>query len=429
MTLLTLGVSHHTAPLAVRERLAFTDADLPDALVRLRALPGIAEAAILSTCNRTEITAVSAIPERERLLEWWRRERGVPDNAGRGQPLADWRSRVYCHADVATVLHNLRVASGLDSMVLGEPQILGQMKHCYELALSAHALGPVLERFYQHSFAVAKLVRSHTDVGANPVSVAYAAVQLAARIFSDFRHQTALIVGAGETATLLARHLRKRDIGRLVIANRSLDHARKLAAELGGMAVPLNDLMVHLADADLVVSSTASRDVLLSRDMVEQAVHKRRRKPVLMVDLAVPRDIDPAVADMEDVYLYGLDELRAVVDSNLQARAQAAKQGEAIIENHAQEFMRWLDSRNAAGTIRALRLAARDHRDVVLARARARLAAGHPADEVLVYLVDTLSNRLTHAPSHALRTADAVQQALLLSAARKLFELPDEDDA
>ncbi|MDN5873004.1 MAG: glutamyl-tRNA reductase [Sinobacteraceae bacterium] len=420
MTLLSLGLSHHTAPLAVRERLAFTEEDLPDALARLNALPGVEEAAILSTCNRTEITAVTDFAERERLLEWWRRERGAEVDG-------DWSRRVYWHADVATVLHNLRVASGLDSMVLGEPQILGQMKHAYERAAEAGTLGSVLDRFYQHSFAVAKLVRSQTEIGVNPVSVAYAAVQLASRIFADFRHQTALLVGAGETSTLLARHLRKRDIGRLVIANRSIDKARRLAAELGGMAVPLNDLMVHLADADLVVTSTGSRDVLLPRALVEQAASKRRRKPVLMVDLSVPRDIDPAVAEMEDVYLYGLDELGSVIESNRHAREEAARQGEAIVEAHAQEFMHWLESRDAATTIRQMRADARGHRDVALARARQRLEAGKPPDEVLTYLADTLSNRLMHAPSHALRHADSVEQALLLSAARKLFDLSEDD--
>ncbi|HEX7382215.1 MAG TPA: glutamyl-tRNA reductase [Nevskiaceae bacterium] len=423
MTLLTLGISHHTAPLAVRERFAFTDAEVPAALQRLRALPGVAEAAILSTCNRTEITTVAEPDEHDRLMEWWRRER-VP---GSGPAPDEWRKRVYTHVDLASVQHNLRVASGLDSMVLGEPQILGQMKRSYEHAVDVHALGPVLERFYQHSFAVAKLVRSRTQIGANPVSVAYAAVQLAARIFADFRSQTALIVGAGETATLLARHLRKHDIGRLVIANRSLEHARRLALELGGLAAPLNDLMMHLADADLVVTSTGGRGTLLSRDMVQQAVRKRRRKPVLMVDLAVPRDIDPAVAQMEDVYLYGLDDLRAVIEANQHAREAAARQGEAIIDAHAQEFMHWLDSREASGTIRALRAAARGHRDVVLARARQRLAAGHPPEEVLSYLAETLTNRLMHAPSQALRGADTVEQALLLSAAHRLFDLTDDD--
>lgn len=420
MALVTFGLSHHTAPLSVRERLAFTESELPDALTRLRALPGISEAALLSTCNRTEITAVAAPEDEPRLLEWWRRERSADE--------ASLRHSTYLHRDLASVLHSLRVASGLDSMVLGEPQILGQMKRSYAQALEAGAVGPVLTRLFQHSFAVAKLVRNQTQIGAHPVSVAYAAVQLAQHIFSDFRSQTALLIGAGETSTLLARHLRKRDIGRLIIANRSLEKAQKLALELGGFAIGLNDLAAHLADADLVVTSTGSRGHLLQRPLVEQAVgRRRRRKPVLMIDLAVPRDIDPTVGNLEDIYLYGLDDLHAVIADNLKAREAAATQAEVLIESYGQEFMRWLDSRDAAGAIQQLRARARDHRDEVLGKAQRRLAAGAPAEEVLGYLADTLSNRLMHAPSQALRSADTVEQSLLLSAVRKLFDLPEDD--
>ena len=419
MALITFGLSHHTAPLSVRERLAFTESEQADALARLRALPGIMEAALLSTCNRTEITAVAGPEDEARLLEWWRRERDADE--------ALLRRSLYTHRDVATVLHSLRVASGLDSMVIGEPQILGQMKRSYAQALESGALGPVLTRLFQHSFAVAKLVRSQTQIGANPVSVAYAAVQLAQRIFTDFRSQTALLIGAGETSTLLARHLRKRDIGRLIIANRSLEKAQKLALELGGFAIGLNDLAAYLPDADLVVTSTGSRGHLIGRPLVERAAQRRRRKPVLMVDLAVPRDIDPECGNLEDVYLYGLDDLREVIADNLKARRAAADQAEVLIESYGQDFMRWLDSRDATGAIQQIRARARDHRDEVLEKARRRLAAGAPAEDVLGYLADTLSNRLMHAPSHALRSADAVEQALLLSAARKLFDLPEDE--
>ncbi len=420
MALITFGLSHHTAPLSVRERLAFTESELPDALTRLRALPGISEAAILSTCNRTEITAVAAVEDEPRLLEWWRRERSADDTS--------LRRSTYLHRDLASVLHSLRVASGLDSMVLGEPQILGQMKRSYAQAVEAGALGPVLTRLFQHSFAVAKLVRSQTQIGANPVSVAYAAVQLAQHIFSDFRSQTALLIGAGETSTLLARHLRKRNIGRLIVANRSVEKAQKLALELGGFAIGLNDLAAHLPDADLVIASTGSRGHLLQRPLVERSAgQRRRRKPVLMIDLAVPRNIDPDIGKLEDIYLYGLDDLRAVIADNLKAREAAAEQAEVLIESYGQDFMRWLDSRDAAGAILQLRARARDHRDEVLQKARRRLAAGAPAEEVLRFLADTLSNRLMHAPSQALRSADAVEQSLLLSAARKLFDLPEDD--
>jgi glutamyl-tRNA reductase len=417
--LLTLGLSHHQAPLDVRERVAFPDAELPDALGRLRALPGVAESAIVSTCNRTELMTVAGDAVEQRLLEWWRRERQLPEGL-----LEQYR---YAHRDHGSILHNLRVASGLDSMIVGEPQILGQMKHSYAVAGSAHTLGPVLSRLFQHAFAVAKLVRSRTQVGAHPVSVAYAAVQLARHIFTDFTQQAALIIGAGEIAELLARHLRGQGIHRLLIANRSLDRAQRLARAVSGYAIPLQDLPQYLPDADLIVSSTGARGLVLERAAMERAIARRRRKPVFMIDLAVPRDIDPKIAELEDVYLYTIDDLRKVVAENLKLRGQEARQAEALVEEYASGFNRWLEARDAAPTIRALREHARAHRDEVLDKARRMLAAGRPADEVMAFVADTLSNKLVHAPSAALRHADAVEQALLLSSARKLFDLPEEE--
>ena len=418
--LLTLGLSHHQAPLDVRERVAFADAELPAALARLRGLPGIAESAIVSTCNRTEIMTVAGDGDEARLLEWWRRERALPDGL-----LEKYR---YAHRDHGSILHNLRVASGLDSMIVGEPQILGQMKHSYAAAGAVKSLGPVLSRLFQHAFAVAKLVRSRTQVGAHPVSVAYAAVQLARHIFADFSQQTALIIGAGELAELLARHLRGHGIARLLIANRSLQRAQRLAREVSGYAIPLEDLPAHLADADLVVSSTGARGLVLERPAMERATARRRRKPVFMIDLAVPRDIDPKIAELEDVYLYTIDDLRKVVADNLKLRGQEARQAEALVEEYAASFNRWLEARDAAPTIRGLRHKARVHRDEVLDKARHMLAAGKPADEVMTFIADTLANKLMHAPSAALRGADAIEQALLLNSARKLFELPEEDE-
>ena len=293
MALITLGLSHHLAPVEARERMAFTEADLPAALERLRALPGVAEAAILSTCNRTEIMAVAELEEESRLLEWWRRERQAPDGY--------IEKFLYSHRDLGSVTHSLRVASGLDSMVLGEPQILGQMKQTFAVASEVRSLGPVLGRLFQHTFAVAKLVRSQTQVGAHPVSVAYAAVQMARRIFADLSGQTVLLIGAGEMTQLLARHLQQHGVGRIVVANRSLERAEKLAREVHGYAISLNDLPNYLADADLIVSCTAARGTILHKEVMQRAVKSRRRKPVFMIDLAVPRDIDPRIADLEDI--------------------------------------------------------------------------------------------------------------------------------
>ena len=419
MALLTLGLSHHHAPLAAREQLAFTEADLPAALTRLRALPGVEEAAILSTCNRTEIFAVTALDEETRLIEWWRRERGVPE--GTIEPF------LYTHRDVGSVLHSLRVASGLDSMVVGEPQILGQMKQTYAVANEAKSLGPVLSRLFQHAFAVAKTVRSQTQVGAHPVSLAYAAVQMARRIFGELRGHTALLIGAGEMTQLIARHLQQQGVGRLIVANRSLERAEKLAREVHGYAISLDDLPAYLAEADLVISSTAARGHVLGREAMQRAVAGRRRKPVFMIDLAVPRDIDPSIAQIEDIYLYTIDDLRAVIGQNLKLREESARQAEALLGDYAHEFTRWLESRDAGATIQQLRAHARAQRDQVLDKARRKLAAGDSADEVMAFVADTLSNKLLHAPSSVLRKADAVEQAMLLSATRKLFDLPDEN--
>jgi glutamyl-tRNA reductase len=419
MALLILGLSHHSAPLETRERLAFTDAELQSALARLRALPGIEEAAILSTCNRTEILTVAG-PEQEGLLvEWWRRERQVP--AGVIEP------HMFVLRDQGSVLHSLRVAAGLDSMVVGEPQILGQMKQAYTQAREVQTLGPVLSRLFQHTFAVAKTVRSRTQIGAHPVSIAYAAVQLAQHIFADLGSQTALLIGAGETVQLLARHLKTRGVGRIIVANRSLEKAQQLAASLHGYAIGLSDLSLHLAEADLVISGTASRGYMLTRELVANAIGRRRRKPMLMIDLAVPRDFDPAIAKLQDIYLYSLDDLRAVIAENLKVREAAAQQAEALVADYARDFEKWLESRDAGVTIRRLRLRARASRDEVLAKAQRKLANGETPEAVMVFVADTLANKLLHAPSERLRNAGTVEQSMLLDAAQKLFDLPEED--
>ena len=418
MALMTLGLSHHAAPLDVRERLAFTDADLPDALARLRRLPGVSEAAIVSTCNRTEVVTVADPSVEGELIAWWGRERNAEAEL--------IRRYSFTHRDLESVIHKLRVAAGLDSMIVGEPQILGQMKQSYAVAQSEKSVGPVLSRLFQHSFAVAKLVRNQTDIGAHPVSVAYAAVTMAKRIFSDLSAQTALLIGAGEMVQLIARHLVGQGVGRIIVANRSLDRAEKLARELHGYAVPLSDLPAYVASADLVIASTGSRDPVLDIAVVKRAVSIRRHKPQFMIDLAVPRDIDPRVGSLEDVYLYTVDDLRTVISENLKFREQAARQGEALVQQYALEFNRWLESRDVGDTIRRIRAKARLQRDEVLERARKRLANGEDPEAVMAFVADTLSNKLLHAPSAQMRKADAVEQAMLMSTAEKLFDLGGE---
>lgn len=418
MALMTLGLSHHVAPLDVRERLAFTDADLPGALARLRRLPGVSEAAIVSTCNRTEVVTVADPSVEGELITWWGRERNAEAEL--------IRRHSFTHRDLESVVHKLRVAAGLDSMIVGEPQILGQMKQSYAVAQSEKSVGPVLSRLFQHSFAVAKLVRNQTDIGAHPVSVAYAAVTMAKRIFSDLSAQTALLIGAGEMVQLIARHLVGQGVGRIIVANRSLERAEKLARELHGYAVPLSDLPAYVASADLLIASTGSRDPVLDIAVVKRAVSIRRHKPQFMIDLAVPRDIDPRVGSLEDVYLYTVDDLRTVISENLKFREQAARQGEALVQQYALEFNRWLESRDVGDTIRRIRAKARLQRDEVLERARKRLANGEDPEAVMAFVADTLSNKLLHAPSAQMRKADAVEQAMLMSTAEKLFDLGGE---
>lgn len=420
MSVITLGLSHHTAPVEARGRLAFTDSEVPAALTRLKGLTGVREAAILSTCNRTEIVTVADIEDEPRLKDWWRRERQVE--------LSLVEQHSFVHRDHSAVLHSLRVAAGLDSLVVGEPQILGQMKQAYATALGEKTLGPVLMRLFQHSFAVAKKVRTDTEIGAHPVSAAYAAVQIARRIFSDFSKQTALLIGAGDTIHLFARHLRAQGIGRMIVANRSLENAQKLAREIGAFAISLDDLPAHLPEADLVVSSTAARKLIVSRTLMEAALAKRRRRPVFLIDLAVPADLDPKIRELSDCYLYTVDDLRSVISENLKARGVAAEQAEIMLIDHAIEFSRWMESRDAAPTILALRKQARGYRDEVLEKARRKLAAGEATEAVMQFVADTLANKLLHAPSAALKKADAVEQALLLNAAQTLFNLPEDNE-
>ncbi|MEQ8511348.1 MAG: glutamyl-tRNA reductase [Algiphilus sp.] len=418
MALIALGLSHHNAPVEVRSQLAFTDTEAGDALARLRARGGIEEAALLSTCNRTEVLGVLEPAAEHRIAEWWAAERGAHPEQLRGY--------LRVHRDLGAVRHSLRVASGLDSLVIGEPQILGQMKQAYALAEASRTAGPILQRLFQHAFAVAKLVRSQTEIGAHPVSVAYAAVQMAKRIFTDLRDQTAVLIGAGETIQLIARHLRSQGVTRIIVANRTIAKAEHLAREVHGYAIALADLPERLSDADLLVASTSSREPVVGVDAIRHALTRRRHKPMCMIDLAVPRDIDTRATALDDVFLYTVDDLRQIIAQNMGLRQQAAEQAETLVADRAEAFNQWLESREVAGTIRGLRGRATEQRDAVLAKARRRLAAGEDPDAVLEHALRALANRLAHAPSRTLRHADPVEQALLKSAARKLFDLPED---
>ncbi len=331
MTLLAFGLNHSTAPLEIREKVVFETDILADALQDLGQLHGVQEAAILSTCNRTEIYCSLDEPNRHHAIEWFHDYHGLPKT--------ELQPFLYNHPDESAVKHMLRVASGLDSMVLGEPQVLGQLKSAYQAALESGSLGKLLRQLFQHSFMVAKQVRSNTAIGSHPVSVAYAAVRLAQQIFSDLSKQTALLIGAGETIELAARHLHNAGLKRMIIANRTLERSQHLATEFSAYAIALSDIPQHLDEADIIISSTASQLPILGKGAIETAIVKRKHRPVFIVDIAVPRDVEAETGELEDVYLYTVDDLKDVIDENMRSRKEAAVQAEEIIEAQVLQFM------------------------------------------------------------------------------------------
>lgn len=414
MPLFSLGISHATAPLAIRERMSFGPEQVPAALRQITSLPGVEEAAVISTCNRTEIYAMLGdATAGDRLTEWLARERSPDD--------PDVRQRFYSHTDQDAARHLFRVACGLDSMILGEPQILGQIKDAYELAQAQHTVHNMLHRLFQYTFTVAKQVRTDTRIGENPVSVAYATTHLARQIFSDFGKLTALLIGAGETIELVSRHLHEQGTGRMVIANRTLSRAHALAQQFGGYAIGLPEIPMHLGEIDMIIASTASPDVIVDYEMVANAFSARKRRPVLIVDIAVPHDIDPDVAKLDDVYLFTIDDMQNVIEENRRSRQEAAREADILIDTHVRQFTDQLQSLNAVPTIRAVRQHAGTLRDETLEQARQMLRNGQSADEVMQFLADTLTNRLMHAPTAYLREAAHEGRNHIIEEARSLF--------
>ncbi len=420
MALLALGLNHQTAPIALREKVAFATEALPDALASLRAVVGVHEAALLSTCNRTELYARIEPQSEDAVVRWLaeHHELGV----------ASLDAYLYRHNDTDAVRHLFRVATGLDSLVLGEPQILGQVKQAWQIARSAHALKTPLDRLFQHCFAVAKRVRTDTRIGAHPVSVAYAAVRLAQQVFARLDQATVLLVGAGETIELAARHLLDANAKRTLVANRTLEHAQQLAHRFGGVALPLEDLERHLAEADIVICATASREPVLTRKMVERAIRVRRHAPMFLLDLAVPRDIEPETASLDDVYLYTVDDLEQAIGENRRSRQQAAGEAETLIDLQVEQFMAWWRGSTRQDTLKSLRARSEATRDALLVRAKEQLAAGRDSHDVLEQLAHGLTNKLLHAPTAGLRRAAHDGDAQLLNAAARLFDSASESN-
>ena len=416
MSIVTLGLNHHTAPLGVRERVVFHVERLGEALAEAKRVLA-PEAAILSTCNRTELYLSGELDQRQRgaAAAWL---------AGYHRVDPGELSRyLYTLPREQAVRHAFRVASGLDSMVLGEPEILGQMKEAARSAAAAGTLGTVLGKLFQRSFAVAKEVRSTTQVGANSVSMAAAAVKLAARIFPSLKDQKLLLIGAGEMIELCATHFAAQGPARITVANRTLERAQTLAHRFNGRAIELRELAAQLYEYDVVVSCTASSLPILGKGMVERALKARRRLPIFMVDLAVPRDIEPEVGELDDVFLYTIDDLQGIVQGNLDARRSAVEQAEAIIDTQVGQFMHWMQVRQSVPLIRALRDGAEDARRHEVERALRLLARGDDPKQVLETLSQGLTNKLMHAPTQALNEATGEERRTLAETLARLFRI------
>ncbi len=414
MNVLSVGLNHSTAPVSVRERAAVTEHHLEDALSDIQSREGIAEATILSTCNRTEVYCQTPSENSDAVRNWF------CDFHQLSRHEVD--AYLYHHPGQEAVKHAFRVASGLDSMVLGEPQILGQMKTAFAKAHKNGNTGKILNRLFQHTFSVAKEIRTQTEIGSNAVSVAFAGVNLAKQIFADIAKQTALLVGAGETIELTCRHLHAQGVQQMIIANRSLDRAERLSQEFGVEAISLHELPTRLSEADMVFSSTASTLPILGKGAFESALKKRRNRPMLVVDLAIPRDVESEVGDLNHVYLYTVDDLQQVVDENLAARKEAAIEAEKIVETQATVFMDWFTNLQSLPTIRQLRQHTSSITDAELVNARRRLQAGDDPSVVLELFAHAVSQKFMHQPTEALRQKSDEE---LLEAAKKLFGLTD----
>ncbi len=417
MQLFACGVNHHTAPVSIRERVAFGPDILPRALADVTGERGPArEAAILSTCNRTEIYCNTAQPAE--VAEWLANFHGLPAR--------DVKPYLYQHPGGDAANHAFRVASGLDSMVLGETQILGQMKQAAEKAAHAGTLGMLLNKLFQRTFSVAKEVRTATEIGASTVSMSAAAVSLAERIFPSIKEQSVLFIGAGEMIDLVATHFAAKGPRRLMVVNRTIERARDLADKFGGEAAALSNLPDLLHEFDILITSTASPLPIVGLGMVERAIKARKRRPIFMVDLAVPRDIESEVGELDDVFLYTVDDLGEVVRSGQDSRQSAVVQAEAIIASSVNEFMHWMDTRRTVPVIRSLRDHGERLRRHEMDKAHKALLRGDDPQAVLDAMSRALMNKLLHDPSHALNQAGDNEREHLARLVSRLYNLHSE---
>ncbi len=417
---IAIGINHDSASVETRERVSFAPEKIPSALGSVIGETPLEEAVILSTCNRTELYGVlkvdaDPVAAAEALVDWIAMFHGLSDSA-----LA---TCTYRHHGRQAVTHLVRVAAGLNSMVLGEPQIFGQLKSAYAVAEEAGAIGSRFGRLFPEAFRIAKKVRTDTAIGENPVSVAYASVDLAGHIFSNMSRHTALLLGAGETIELVARHLREASLGKLIIANRTLARAESLAEQFDAEAIMLADVPTRLPEADIVISSTGSQLPILGKGAVERALKKRHFRPLLLIDLAVPRDIEPEVAELSDVYLYTVDDLRDVIEENLKLRRHEASKADEIISGGVSALEEEFRSRRSADVVRSYRESALAIQEVELGKALKSLERGEQPDVVLQRLARDLTNKLIHAPTTGLRQLAREGDDSQVSRARVLLGL------
>lgn len=417
----TFGLNHHSAPVSVRERVSMAGDLVRPALDALRSTFGssLKEATILSTCNRTELYLAARPEIIDHIPNWMADFNSLDSNL--------IRPHLYLYNQEKAVRHAFRVASGLDSMVLGEAQILGQMKTAVRTADEAGALGTMLNQLFQKTFSVAKEVRTQTAIGAQSVSMAAAAVRLAERVFGDISQTKVLFVGAGEMIELCATHFAAQNPKSIMVANRTMERGEALASKFGGQTMRLAELPEKLHEYDIVVSCTASALPILGLGMIQKAIRQRRFNPMVMVDLAVPRDIEPEVATLSEVYLYTVDDLGRVVQMGNDARQAAVVQAEAIIDSRVQNFMHWLHNRSVVPVIQGLNNAASAVADVELDKARKLLAKGVSPEEALERLARALTQKYMHAPMQALNRSHAEEKAQLLDVLPKLFPYQDQD--
>ena len=417
MQLFAFGLNHQTAPLAVREQVAFNVDGMENALRDLVENGAAKEATILSTCNRMELYCNAAKPEH--AIDWLAQYHHLPRK--------DLEPYLYTLPRDLAIKHSFRVASGLDSMVLGEPQILGQMKQAVRQAEQAGTMGILLHKLFQSTFSVAKQVRTETEIGANLVSMAAAAVRLSERIFPSIAEQNVLFIGAGEMIELNAVYFAARNPKRITVANRTLDRAQTLARQYNGHAITLSDLPEQLAQNDIIVTCTASQLPILGKGMVERALKARKHKPLFIVDLAVPRDVEAEVAELNDVFLYTVDDIAEVVKDGLEARQGAVKEAEVIIDAGVSDFIHWMESREVVPTIRALREHAEQNRNQELEKAMRLLARGESPEKVLDAMSRGLTNKFLHAPTKALNQAQGIDRENFLEVVHRLYHLHTEE--